>query len=331
MAGKVQCLMTRRFWDGDIDFLKANVTGDVEFIVPENYSSEGLVRAIQKHTVRIFLGEVPSEEVLNSAQDLELMQIPWNGVESLDFHMLKKYSIAVCNSHSNALSVAELAIGLMFSCIKQIPSHDKALRKGNWRRPGSDDCCFPELLTGKNIVFAGYGSVGQAISRMLSGFGLNVTAVARSEKTVNGVPVYGSGRIKSVLPHADIVFVTVPLTQRTRGLIGTSELEAMPSQSYLINVARAEVIDEESLYMALKHGVIAGAAVDTWYMRPERGVSASPVSRFPFHELNNIVMSPHRGGMARDKLLHLNDVAENLNRYARGDKLLHLVNIKEGY
>lgn len=331
MENTIQCLLTRKFWDRDINYLKKNVASDVEFVFPDEYSTEGLIRKLFDNKIKIMLGDVPDEKVLNAAKYLELIQIPWNGVEGLDFHLLEKFDFTVCNSHSNSISVAELAIGLMFSCIKQIPSHDKALRKGNWRRPGAADCEFPDLLYGKTVAIVGFGSVGQTIFKMLSGFNLTFIAVALHNKKFNGVPVFGPDKIHEVCSKADIIFISAPLTKKTYGLVNQNVFKSMKPRAYLINVGRAEIIEEESLYRALKNKVIAGAAIDTWYVQPSRGVSISPVSRFVFNKLDNLVMSPHRGGMIRDELLHLNDVVENLNRFANGDNLINVINIKEGY
>ncbi|RKY81714.1 hypothetical protein DRQ07_03360, partial [candidate division KSB1 bacterium] len=106
MENTIQCLLTRKFWDRDINYLKKNVASDVEFVFPDEYSTEGLIRKLFDNKIKIMLGDVPDEKVLNAAKYLELIQIPWNGVEGLDFHLLEKFDFTVCNSHSNSISVA---------------------------------------------------------------------------------------------------------------------------------------------------------------------------------------------------------------------------------
>jgi phosphoglycerate dehydrogenase-like enzyme len=119
--------------------------------------------------------------------------------------------------------------------------------------------------------------------------------------------------------------VTSPLTPATRGLLGARELAQMKRTAVLVNVARAEIVDEDALYQALRDGIIAGAILDVWYRYPT-GPGPTLPSRLPFQELGNVLMTPHVSGWTEGMLEARADViAENIRRAARGEPPLNLV------
>jgi phosphoglycerate dehydrogenase-like enzyme len=129
-----------------------------------------------------------------------------------------------------------------------------------------------------------------------------------------------------LLDAADVAVVCVPVGERTRGLVGARELALLGPDSYLVNVARGRVVDEEALYDALRERRIAGAALDVWWTYPAEGSVRSAPSRFPFHELDNVVMTPHVSGRsvgsarARTEL-----VVAQLERLSTGTPLENVV------
>ena len=126
----------------------------------------------------------------------------------------------------------------------------------------------------------------------------------------------------------------VPLTPQTEGLIGGEELASLGSEGLLVNVSRGKVVDEESLYLALRDGVIAGAALDVWYeYSPEEDENGKKYpTNFPFHELDNVVMSPHRAASPFSDLGRWDEVIENIHRCATGQTdFLNIVDLERGY
>jgi phosphoglycerate dehydrogenase-like enzyme len=122
------------------------------------------------------------------------------------------------------------------------------------------------------------------------------------------------------------VLVAVPLVDETRGLIGERELELLGPDGYLLNVARGEVVDERALYEALRDRRIAGAAVDVWYRYPGSRDERTLPSELPFHELENVVMTPHVSGRSegtRDGRVAF--AVEQLVRLAEGRELENVV------
>lgn len=333
----LRVLLTKRFFEEDLAYLRARLLPEVELVFPPEYTVEAIAETASPE-IGVLLGEVIARPVLERATRLRLIQIPWTGVDRLDFALLREYRVTVCNSHSNAQAVAEYAVGLMMAVVKWIPLHDRRLRQGEWLRPqrGVAGSFHPsDLISRRTVGFLGYGRIAQQIAKLLSGFSVRCLATAASPRMEPPSPLealYGPEGRESVFAAADVLFVTVPLTAETRGMIDAKLLGRMRPTSYLVSVARGEIIEEKALYEALKSEQIAGAAIDTWYDYPtaDRPV-VLPSTRYPFHELENLVLSPHRAGFARGELPHLDDVIENLNRLARGKPVINVIDLEKGY
>lgn len=329
----IRCLLSRKFYDYDIAYIEKRLSYNVELLIPHNYDSATLTNFIQQD-VEIVLGTVPEAEVLDKASALKLIQVPWAGVENINFPLLKNYSFALCNSHSNALLVAELAVSLMLSLLKGIIFHDAKFREGNWCRPSLiEKATFlpPIQINGKTIGIVGYGAIGKEIHSLLKGFGVNCLAIANHYYSTEDVDIWGCDKLYAVLTRADIVFVSVPLTDQTRNLIDGQAFKQMKNTSYLINMSRGAIVNEQALFNALSTNMIAGAAIDTWYNYPERGTSVAQPSKYPFNKLTNVVMSPHRAGFGKNLLPHMDDAIENINRYASRQELINVIDLEKTY
>jgi phosphoglycerate dehydrogenase-like enzyme len=117
----------------------------------------------------------------------------------------------------------------------------------------------------------------------------------------------------------------MPLTSETRGLLRARELASMKRNAIIVNPARAEIVDEDALYEALAGRRIAGAALDVWYRYPSSPGAAPPAHR-PFHELPNVLMTPHVSGWTEGMLdARATLIAENVSRVARGEAPLNLI------
>ena len=157
---------------------------------------------------------------------------------------------------------------------------------------------------------------------------MNVCAIRRDVRRSSGNELAllgGPDMTDEVMRRSDYVVISMPATPDTIGSIGRKRLGLMKQTAFLINVARAEIIDEDALYKALARRSIAGAALDVWYRYPREAGSTAPATR-PFHELPNVLMTPHVSGWtdgmieARAKL-----IAENIRRISCGETPLNLV------
>jgi phosphoglycerate dehydrogenase-like enzyme len=129
-----------------------------------------------------------------------------------------------------------------------------------------------------------------------------------------------------MLPLCDTVAICTALGPETTGLIDARRLGLMKPGAFLINIARGQVIDEDALYATLRDGKIGGAAIDVWWQYPNPDEPTRRGSRHPFHELPNVIVTPHNsgwtGGMVRRRW---DEIADNLARFVRGDSLINLV------
>jgi phosphoglycerate dehydrogenase-like enzyme len=138
--------------------------------------------------------------------------------------------------------------------------------------------------------------------------------------------VYSLAEIDRMLPLCDTVLIACALAPETKGLIDARRLALMKRGALLINVARAAIVDEDALYAALKDGQLGGAALDVWWQYPTPAEPERRPSRRPFHELPNVLITPHSSSSSdatADRRWSV--VAANLDRFARGEKLENIV------
>jgi phosphoglycerate dehydrogenase-like enzyme len=244
--------------------------------------------------------------------------------------------VAVYNLHHNSVQTAEMALALLLGAARRIVPNDQSLRRGDWAPRYGD---YPlTILHGKTALLLGYGAIGQYVGRVCQALGMEVLAVRRRPDAAagDGVAVHGPEALPDLLGRADVLMITLPLTAETRGLIGAAELAALPAGALLVNVGRGPVVDEEALYQALATGRLAAAGLDVWYNYPqdEAGRSHTLPSAYPFHTLDNVVLSPHCGGgfgspyTERERMAHL---ARLLNVLHRGDPAPNRIDLALGY
>lgn len=334
----MKVLITKKFQDADLKYLRERINSNIELVIPENYTETSLVSLADK--VDVLFGGYFSEALLENSVNVKFAQIPWTGVDNLDFELLEKYKFVVCNSHSNSEIVAEHAIALMMDAAKKLSYHDREMRQGNWNRlfPNTENKVSPfsKKITDSKIGIIGFGAIGQHIVKMLKGFNCNFHVFTRSgEVAMEFQSEVHAFQIKDFLDisnELDVIFVAIPLTKETHGMIDDRFFNAMAEQSILINISRGQVLNPEHLFHALLNKRIGAAAIDTWYNYPSpSNPTVFPSLEFPFHELDNIVLSPHRAGYTDSGFPHLDDAIENLNRCAVGEPLKNIISLNNTY
>jgi phosphoglycerate dehydrogenase-like enzyme len=174
----------------------------------------------------------------------------------------------------------------------------------------------------------GYGRIGQAVAIRARAFGMRIAALSR-----NPIPkrapqpdfVAGPGELPELLRQSDFLVIAAPLTAETQGRIGAAEIDLLPRHAVLVNVSRAEIVCEQSLYDALAYGRLAGAALDVWYRYPPPGETGHG-SSLPFHTLPNVICTPHCSAWSRAMILRrIGRMCENLNRLVQGEELERVV------
>jgi lactate dehydrogenase-like 2-hydroxyacid dehydrogenase len=285
--------------------------------------------------VNVFIGNKISKELIDVAEKLELIQVPGAGVDNLDLKLLYNKNIQVCNSHSNAPYVAEHAVALLFSLLKKISIHDRLMRDGLWFRPKHDkrdDHYLSDSIIGKTVGFLGFGNVAQNIARFLSGFEVSFIAYEKKPNRHKNAVKIDYFSLNEVMARSDILFITLPLTDETKDSVSIENLKLMKDSAYLVNISRGPVVNQEALYESLKGNYIRSAAIDVWYDDIcIEGDKKYPSKRYPFHKLQNIVLSPYRASYIREMSPHLSDVVDNLVLFATKNKLKNIVDIYEEY
>ena len=148
--------------------------------------------------------------------------------------------------------------------------------------------------------------------------------------------VYSAEELASLLPRADVLMICLPSTALTRSLLGAKELALLPLGSVLVNVGRGDIVDESALFEALRSGRLFGAGIDVWYNYPANFAAASstPPSTLPFHELDSVVLSPHRGGgigIRDTELVRMRHLGQMIAEAAGGKPMPNKWDFAQGY
>jgi phosphoglycerate dehydrogenase-like enzyme len=258
---------------------------------------------------------------------LRLLQVAGAGYDRIDLAAIRP-GVTLCNVFEHEPGVSEYALLAMLEWCHRLGPADREMRTGVWARSSRFGGAPDEDLAGKTLVVVGLGRIGRAVARRARAFDMRVLAVNRSaDKTDPNVErVAGLDRLHEMLREADFVVLACALEPETRGLIGGEALAAMKPSALIVNPARGPVIDEGALYDALLHRRIGGAAIDTWWDYPSSTAPRAPSTRFPFHELPNVLLSPHVAGWTTGTIVRRSrEIARNLDHLARGEALNNIV------
>jgi len=275
----------------------------------------------------------PSPPLLAASDRLQALVIPFAGLPAATAEVMRANPhISVHNLHHNAAATAELAMALLLAASKMIVPIDVRMRRGDWSNRGRMEQALQ--LDGRTALVLGHGAIGSRVARACLGLGMQVVAIARRERPGLEYPVHGVEALADLLPRADAVLVCLPATPLTEGLLGRAQIASLPTGCVLVNVARGPIVDETALFEALQQRRIFAAGLDVWWKYPDskESTGATFPSSLPFHELPNVVMSPHRGGHVQDtELLRMQALGRLLNEAALGREIPNRVDLQAGY
>lgn len=286
-------------------------------------------------------GELPDADALLAltlpaelrpvARHLKVFQFPGAGVMQTDPEDLPA-GCALVNVYEHETPIAEFVLMAILMHVTRVCAAARAFRAGRWEGNGRVGGAPHEEACGKTIGLVGYGHIGQAVAQRAVALGMKVQAIRQSPGTplpsdaVAPGSLGGPADLPRLLATSDFVVITCPLTEATRGWIGEAELRAMPPHAMLVNVSRGEIVQEEPLYRALAARRIAAAALDVWYRYPRQAGEVLHGSRWPLHELDNVLPTPHLSAWTGPMLeRRMRRVAENLERWAAGLPLERVV------
>jgi phosphoglycerate dehydrogenase-like enzyme len=207
---------------------------------------------------------------------------------AIDVEAAAERGIVVAHTGYDASSTIELTWALILASVRQIALENAHLRAGGWQRTVGDG------LKGKTLGVLGLGNIGSEVARIGLTFGMEVVAWSQN-LTADKAQTCGARLVskEELFSSADILTIHLVLTQRTKGLVGAAELQAMKLSARLINTSRGPIVDEPALIDALRERRIAGAALDVFNVEP------LPTDH-PFRSLDNVLSTPHMGYVERD-------------------------------
>jgi phosphoglycerate dehydrogenase-like enzyme len=305
--------------------IRRSLTIPCEIIASEQYETIARLADID-----VLVTMVLTQEMVRASPRLKLVQVPGAGLDRIERSAVPR-GAWLANVYGHENGIAEYVIGAMLALTREFVRLDAALRQGNWQSQWAIGVAPPPVwpeLARKTLGILGYGRIGCAVARRARAFDMTLCAVRRDVRSPTDDDLAflgGPDAIDEVIGRSDYVLLSMPATADTIGCMDRRRLGLMKSTAFLINVARAEIVDENALYEALAARSIAGAALDVWYRYPREAGLTLPAA-CPFHELPNVLMTPHVSGWTDGMLeTRAQQIAENIRRVAVGETPLNLV------
>ncbi len=267
------------------------------------------------------------EDFITAGKQLQLIQVPFSGMDWLKREWLAPGCI-VCNTNQHSEPIAEyVMLGILEFAIN-MRHMDRELRQGRWTYGGSIVRGMKHSeIQHKTIGFIGYGHIAKRVTELATPFGMQFIAISRNPKVDPRLNWWkDSSHLEALLTESDYVLITAPLSESTRDLINESTLQKMKPSGVIINVARGPIINEAAIYKALKNHQIGGALLDVWYQYASTDNLEMRPSELPFHELDNVIMTPHTASWT-DQLdqRRIDSVVQNIQNFINQKPLAELV------
>jgi phosphoglycerate dehydrogenase-like enzyme len=260
-----------------------------------------------------------NNDLVAPAKQLGYVQSIGAGTDQFSRDLLSAQGIRLASARGvNARAVSEHAIALMLALARRLPEARDNQAKRVWRGMIGDPSVREDELGGKTVIVVGTGAIGGRLVQLAKAFDMHVIGVRRDPALGKGGAdsVHATDELKTILPQADYVVLTCPLTKETEGLIDAEALGRMKRSAYLVNCARGRCVDEPALQRALQQGQIAGAALDVTAEEP-----LAPSS--PLWGMENVMITPHTAGETQRYEENVLDILQdNLDRLWRGETAL---------
>jgi phosphoglycerate dehydrogenase-like enzyme len=276
-------------------------------------------------SVEIAAGAFPRELLARASQLRWLQQWGAGADWLLDMPQAADMDVIVTSASGvHAIPISEHIMAVLLAFARRIPQATISQKARTWARANGNQTFE---LRGKTMLLVGVGSIGRRTAGLAKSFGMQVLGVRRNPSlSVPGVDaMYGPREFPDLLPYADFVVLTIPLTKQTQNLVSEKELRAMKPTARLVNIGRGGTVHEEALIKALREGWIAGAALDVFATEP------LPESS-PLWDTENLIITSHYSGATPlywDRAVAI--FLENLHRYRTGQPLRNVVNKELGY
>ena len=275
--------------------IRSLAPAEFDLVLMEKAEQAELLKKIPEVDYLLVGGRLPiGRALLESATRLRMVQRSGVGLDSIDLDELKARHIPLyVNPGVNAQSVAEHTVMLVLAVLRRLPAVHATLKNGQWIK--HELGIRNRDLRGRKLGLIGLGHIGLAVAQLLQPFGVDLAYYKPSRldsSTEAGLNLrYLS--LDDLLGWSEIVSLHCPLNSATRGMLDARRLALLPPGAVLVNTARGALIDESALVEALHQGRLGGAALDVYAQEPLPADS-------PLRTLENVVLTPHIGGITRD-------------------------------
>ena len=280
--------------------------------------------------------EISAEDVLitlrysrssSHLKKIRLLHVPGAGLDGIEFQSIPE-SVSICNVFEHEIPIAEYVFSAMLDIEIGFAKMRAEFSSANW--PNLYRARVPHgELSGKTLGLIGYGRIGREVAKRAHAFGMNIIAANRSAIHEDlcilnkAIPM---DELDSLLTVSDFVVIACPLSDQTRGLLNASNLKKMHRNAVLINVSRAEIVEQKALYDVLKEGLIKAAVLDVWWHYPLNEHDNPAPSALPFDTLPNVYCTAHSSAWSTylpERRYQV--IAQNIRRLISGEPLLNLV------
>ncbi|NVM01562.1 MAG: D-glycerate dehydrogenase [Candidatus Helarchaeota archaeon] len=319
----LKIFITREILSEGIDLIRNELPNAEIKIQPEEeiLTKEKLKREIVDiDGLLCSLSDIIDEEIISAAKNLKVISNYAVGFDNINIKFATKKKIMVTNTPGVLTeATADIAWGLIFAAARRLIEADKYLRDGKWKR-WAPSLLLGYDLYGKTLGIIGMGRIGSAVAKRAVGFNMHIIYYSRTKKPEIEKKLKAKFvDLTTLLKEADIVSIHVPLTNKTKEMIGKKEFNLMKKTSILINTSRGAVIDEQALIEVLKEKKIAAAGLDVFTHEPID-------DKNPLVKLENVVLLPHLGSATyetRTKMALI--AAKNLVMALKGEMPPNLV------
>jgi phosphoglycerate dehydrogenase-like enzyme len=281
-----------------VSFSKVNMSADEAIKTLKNAD----IALIAPSAIKNF-----NKKIIESCPNLKHLALVTSGYNWVDTEFAKEKGISISRPiGANALAVAEHSFGMMLNLAKKITEFEIAAKNGEY-----DFRKFTGIeMTNKTLGIIGLGNVGKNILRISKGFGMEVLAFDRSEKSCDDFRIV---TLEELLEKSDFIMVSIPLSKDTKDLISTKELKLIGKDSILVNIAREEIVNQKAIIEAIKNNKIRGYGVETEIMQ------SVPKDSLYF-DYPNIIVNPHNAHNTIETKKRTNDmVIENIISFIKNE------------
>jgi D-3-phosphoglycerate dehydrogenase len=317
MKGKFKVLVgSRSFGKVSSEPIRILEEAGCEVVVNSNpypIPEEELITLIPNYDALITGVDKVTERVVNSATHLRVISKHGAGYDNIDLKAAKKRGITVVYAPGgeHETSVADMTVALILACARQIPTMDRSMKQGEWKRFTSTE------MRGKVLGIIGMGRIGESVVERLAGFKMRIIAydIKQNELLSKKYNVEYT-KLEQLLKISDFVSIHLPLNKNTTNMISVNELNLMKPSSYLINTARGGIVDEDALYEMLRDNRIAGAAIDVFKNEPPEDEK--------LQLLANVIATPHVSGYTVEALHRIDmETVKNTIRALNGEDVIN--------